>query len=83
MSNITQKCGFNKFIQCFYINIFKVVKQKTKTLIKMRIRKTNAIIGVSLAIGALFMIYLVVDTLSVGYEDPEILQVKNLSMIQL
>lgn len=49
----------------------------------MRIRKTNAIIGVSLAIGALFMIYLVVDTLSVGYEDPEILQVKNLSMIQL
>ena len=42
----------------------------------MRIRKTNAIIGVSLAIGALFMVYLVVDTLSVGYEDPEILQVK-------
>ena len=41
----------------------------------MRIRKTNAIIGVSLAVGALFMIYLVVDTLSIGYEDPEVLQV--------
>jgi hypothetical protein len=41
----------------------------------MRIRKTNAIIGVSLAVGALFMIYLVVDTLSTGYEDPDVLQV--------
>ena len=41
----------------------------------MRIRKTNAIIGVSLAVGALFMIYLVFDTVNNGYEDPELLQV--------
>jgi hypothetical protein len=41
----------------------------------MRIRKTNAIIGVSLAAGALFMIYLVLDTLGSNYDDPEILQV--------
>ena len=44
----------------------------------MRIRKTNAIIGVSLAVGALFMIYLVLDTLGSGYEDPELLQVSFL-----
>ena len=41
----------------------------------MRIRKTNAIIGVSLAVGLLFMIYLVMDTIGSGYEDPELLQV--------
>ena len=41
----------------------------------MRFRKTNALIGALLAVGALFMVYLVIDTISVQYEEAELQKV--------
>ena len=41
----------------------------------MRFKKTNALIGALLAVGALFMVYLVIDTISVQYEEAELQKV--------
>ena len=42
----------------------------------MRFRKTNALVGALVAIGALFMVYLVIDTISVQYEEAELQKVR-------
>ena len=41
----------------------------------MRFRKTNALVGALVAVGALFMVYLVIDTISVQYEEAELQKV--------
>ena len=42
----------------------------------MRFRKTNALVGALVAVGALFMVYLVIDTISVQYEEAELQKVR-------
>ena len=38
----------------------------------MRFRKTNALVGSFVAAGLLFMVYLVIDTMSLQYEEAEL-----------
>ena len=41
----------------------------------MRFRRVNALVGASIAVGALFMVYMVIDTISVQYEEAELRKV--------
>ena len=47
----------------------------------MRLRKTNALVGALAAVGGLFMIYLVIDTISVQYEEAELHKVCIIGII--
>ena len=48
----------------------------------MRFRKTNALVGALVAVGALFMVYLVIDTISVQYEEAELQKVSTFLYIR-
>ena len=54
---------------------------ESKVKDKMRFRKTNALVGALVAVGALFMVYLVIDTISVQYEEAELQKVYKQSQI--
>ena len=41
----------------------------------IRIRKTNALVGGAIILGFIFMLYLVVDTLNIPYEEQELQKV--------
>ena len=41
----------------------------------IRIRKTNVVVGAAVAVGCLFMIYLVLDTLSLQGDESELQKV--------
>jgi hypothetical protein len=47
----------------------------------MRIRKTNALMGVAAAAAGLFLIYLVVDTININYEDAELQKVRQILIV--
>ena len=54
---------------------------ESKVRDKMRFRKTNALVGALVAVGALFMVYLVIDTISVQYEEAELQKVYKQSQM--
>ena len=54
---------------------------ESKVKDKMRFRKTNALVGALVAVGALFMVYLVIDTISVQYEEAELQKVYKQSQM--
>ena len=43
----------------------------------IRVRKTNAIVGGGIILGFIFMLYLVVDTLNIPYEEQELQKVSQ------
>ena len=41
----------------------------------MRIRKTNVLVALGVAVGVLFMLYLIIDTINLNLEDAELQKV--------
>ena len=46
----------------------------------MRIRKTNVLVALGVAVGVLFMLYLIIDTINLNLEDAELQKVELSSL---
>ncbi len=46
----------------------------------LRVRKTNVLMGIAIALTGLFMLYLIVDTISINYEDAELQKIELSSL---